>query len=349
MHYNECNKYDERRRARLWQSAPKTDTKEREFNMKKILCVGNVTADLMLSPVDSLPASGTLAAVDNMLIVPGGCAANTAVDLAKLGLSPALCCKVGRDSFGDMILSAFERDGVDVSPCIRGEVPTTTSVVCISSAGERSFLYYPGSAADQRAQEIPRDAVAAADIVFVGGAQLMASFIGQPCADFFAECRAAGKFTALDTAWDYRGRWMRDLEVVLAHTDLFMPSESEAEMLAGTSDFDKMADEFFRLGVKNVIIKAGGRGAYICEGGRERFMSPALPEKAKVDTTGAGDSFCAGFLWGLAEGRSYRASAVIANAVGAHSIAKMGATAGIPSISEIYTYLNALGIDIDKM
>ncbi|MFA6947500.1 MAG: carbohydrate kinase family protein [Eubacteriales bacterium] len=316
--------------------------------MKKILCIGSVTADLMLSPVDSLPESGTLAAIEHMLVVPGGCASNTAVDIAKLGGNSALCCKIGRDSFGDMVISSFEHDGVDVSPVVRGDTPTTTSVVCISSSGERSFIYYPGSAAAQTSDDIPRGAVDAADIIFVGGAELLASFIGQPCADFFAQCQSDGKFTALDTAWDYRGRWMLDLQPVLKYTDLFMPSESEAEMLTGTKDLDKMADEFFRLGVKNVIIKAGKRGAYICEGGRERYMSPALPEKAKVDTTGAGDSFCAGFLYGIAAGFDYADSAVIANAVGAHSIAKMGATSGIPTIEEIYSYLDGLNIRIDR-
>ena len=118
-----------------------------------------------------------------------------------------------------------------------------------------------------------------------------------------------GKFTVMDTAWDPTGRWMKGVEAALPYLDLFMPSIEEAQKIAGKEDFDDIADVFFAKGVKNVIIKAGKKGAYIREGGKEGYFAPTYLSIKPTDTTGAGDSFCAGFLAGLAQDFDFEKSA----------------------------------------
>ena len=93
------------------------------------------------------------------------------------------------------------------------------------------------------------------------------------------------------------------------------------------------------MNVKNVIIKVGKDGALICEAGKPRITLPTYSAIKPVDTTGAGDSFCAGFLAGLAQGWSYTESGAFANAVGTHCIMAIGASTGIKSIAEIQEFM----------
>ncbi len=76
-----------------------------------------------------------------------------------------------------------------------------------------------------------------------------------------------GKVTVMDTAWDFQDVWMPKLEGALRYTDLFMPSIEEAKKLTGEEDSAVIADKFFGMGVKNVVIKLGAKGAYICPRG----------------------------------------------------------------------------------
>jgi len=310
--------------------------------MKKVLCVGSVTTDVIVSPVDSLPNPGELRAISSVSTHVGGCAANAANDLAKLGVPVALSCKVGSDSFGEFVKNTAKENGVDVSGVVMGDVDTTVSIVTVSSSGERSFLYNPGSAADFKLSDIPDSLLEECDIVFVAGAMLLTSFDGAPCAELMRRAREMGKYTVMDTAWDFDDIWLPKIREVIPHLDLFMPSIDEAAKLVGLSpkDPDAVADKLFELGAKNVIVKVGKHGALICEANKERYTLPTYLSIKPTDSTGAGDSFCAGFLAGLAQNWDYRRSGQFANAVGTHCIQKVGASTGIVSIEETLKFMN---------
>ena len=151
--------------------------------MKKILCIGSVTTDVIVTPANDVPPPGTLRAVDGVATHVGGCAANAAIDLAKLGAPVTLSCAVGADSFGDFVKKTAADSGVDVSGVVTNPaVSTTVSIVCVNTSGERSFLYNPGSAAAFTENDVPDALLEQADIVFVAGAMLLTAFDGEPCA-----------------------------------------------------------------------------------------------------------------------------------------------------------------------
>lgn len=308
--------------------------------MKKIACIGSITTDIIVSPADNIPTAGTLRAVERVEMHVGGCASNAAIDLARLGVPSALFCRVGSDSFGEYIKSTCERNGVDVGGIVvrDGDV-TTGSVVCVNSSGERSFLYNPGSTASFCTSDINSAALQSCDIVFVAGALLLTAFDGKPCADFLCEMKKLGKFTVMDTAWDFSDRWLSAIEDALPQLDLFMPSYDEAVKLTDETDPSKIADKLFDLGCKTVIIKLGKDGALVCEDREKRCALPTYSEIKPVDTTGAGDSFCAGFLAGLSQGWDYEASGRFANAVGTHCVMAVGASTGIKPIAEILKFM----------
>jgi sugar/nucleoside kinase (ribokinase family) len=308
--------------------------------MKKICAIGSVTTDIILSTVDHLPQAGTLQKVERSSVHVGGCASNAAIDLAKLGVPVLLCCKVGTDSFGDFVINSCREAGVDPAGILRdSHVSTTTSIVCVNSQGERSFLYNPGSTSALRAEEIPEELLDSCDILFVGGAMLLTEFDGAPCGDLLRKMQKKGKFTVMDTAWDFDGIWLPKLKEALEGLDLFMPSYDEAAMLTGEEEISRIADRLFDYGVRRVIIKNGSEGAYLAPNRQTRLNLPAYHGIPVVDTTGAGDSFCAGFLCGLAQGWDFERCGWFANAVGAHCIQAVGASTGIPGMETVLEFM----------
>lgn len=308
--------------------------------MKKVLCIGSVTTDVIIKPVDHLPTPGELQYIDSSKMFVGGCASNASIDLAKLGVPVSLVCKLGKDLFGNFVYDTAKANGVDVSGVVfDGNVQTTTSIVCVNSEGERSFLYNGGSTSELTVEEISDKVLEDCDIVFIAGALLNHKLDGEPASRLFKKAQEMGKYTVMDTAFDPTGRWMKGIREALPYLDLFMPSIEEAREIAGKQDFEEIAQVFFDCGVKNVIIKAGKRGAYIREAGKPGYFAPTYLSIKPTDSTGAGDSFCAGFLAGLAQGFDYNKSAKLGNAVGTHCVMEIGASTGIKPLAEIYKFM----------
>lgn len=166
--------------------------------MKKVLCIGSVTTDVIVSPADSVPTPGTLRAVDSVTTHVGGCAANAAIDLGRLGVPAVLCCKVGADSFGDFVEESVRASGADTRGIVRDPaVSTTVSIVCVQSGGERSFLYCPGSTSAFTAADVPDALLEEADIVFIAGAMLLTAFDGE------GDAFCAGFLAGMAQGWDF--------------------------------------------------------------------------------------------------------------------------------------------------
>ena len=308
--------------------------------MKKILCAGAITTDILVCPADTIPEPGTLRSVESITTSVGGCATNCAIDLGKLGVPVAVSGRVGKDIYGDFVRSELIKNNVDAKPLVAADSsPTTLSVACIRSWGERSFMYNPASSANYCLDDVDWQAVEDCDIVFYTGAMLLTSFDGAPCAEFLKKCREMGKFTVLDTAWDFDGIWFDKIASVFDGLDLFMPSIDEAKNISGKEEIADIAEFFFEKGVKNIIIKDGANGAFLQKKGEEIKHFPTYTEIKPVDTTGAGDSFCSGFLAGLAMDWSFEDSVKFGNAVGTHCIMEIGASAGIKSIDETLEFM----------
>ena len=308
--------------------------------MKKILCIGSVTVDIIVKPASTVPAPGTLRAVESVSTLVGGCATNCANDLAKLGTPVSISCLVGNDMMGDFVKKEMTKFGVDTKGIVqRDDVQTTVSVVCIYESGERSFLYNPASSAAFKLEDISDEVLADCDIVFVGGALLLSSFDGEPTRKLMKRAREMGKITVLDTAWDFDDVWLPKIEACLPELDYFIPSVEEAAKLTGEEEPLKIAEKLLSMGPTNVVVKVGKDGALVCPRGEQPTMVPSFLIEKPVDTTGAGDSWCSGFLTGLANGWDMVKSAQFGNAVGAHCVLAIGASTGIPSMQTVLDFI----------
>ncbi len=144
-----------------------------------------------------------------------------------------------------------------------------------------------------------------------------------------AAARRTGISVSLDTNWDPSGDWRDAIEPLLAHVDLLLPNVEEARLLSGESD-PEAACRALGGRVGTVVVKLGAEGAIAVRGDRlERLAAPAVPV---VDTTGAGDSFDAGFIAATLQGESLREALAMAVACGSLAVGAGGGTGGQPDL-----------------
>lgn len=308
--------------------------------MFEVACVGILVADAIARTVNGLPDKGKLGLVDSIELYTGGCAANVAIDMARLGIGVAMVGKIGNDGFGKFMRSSLKEENVNIDGLVICEdASTSASVVTVDSNGERTFLHCLGANAEFTIDDINYDIIEKSKIVCVAGTMLMPKFDGEQCADFLKRTRELGKYNVLDTAWDSKGRWMEVLKPCMKYIDLFMPSIEEAVMLSGKEDPNEIADIFLSMGVKTVVIKLGKDGCFMKDEKGKKYLIPAYDKIRAVDTTGAGDSFVSGFLTGLVKGWSLLECGKFANAVGAHCVMAAGASTGIKSFEQITEFI----------
>jgi len=302
----------------------------------EVSCLGILVADVVGKPIEAFPPKGTLAAVERMELHVGGCAANTSLALAKLGIETAILGKIGDDGFGQFLADALERHGVNTRGLVRDAVEATSAtMVAVDPAGERTFLHYAGANAVFEFSDVAWAEIESAPILHVAGPFLMPRFMGADNAAVLKQAKALGKTTTLDTVWDATGRWMSVLEPCLPFLDYILPSWEEARLLTGRETPQEIAQVFLEAGVGTVGLKMGASGAYVRTALGEELHLPALPVKA-VDALGAGDCWASGFLCGLARGWDLEKTTRFANAAGACAVQALGATTGIRSFDATY-------------
>jgi sugar/nucleoside kinase (ribokinase family) len=310
--------------------------------MSDITCVGILVADVLGKPVDRLPEKGKLGLVENMSLQIGGCAANVVIDLARLGLKSNIIGKIGDDNFGKFLLNILNSQSVDVTGLrIDKNVSTSASMVMISGDGERSILHSFGANARFSFDDINLDIVKKSKILLIAGTFLMPDFDGEGTEKLLKFAGENGVICCMDTAWDSKGQWLKKIESSLKYLDWFMPSYDEARELTGDSNPEDIARFFQSKGVKNVIIKLGSEGCYTKPQNETGYYVPAYTKVEVIDTSGAGDSFCAGFIAGLSNSWDILQCSKFANAVGAHCITKIGTTTGIRSLVHTLDFMRA--------
>lgn len=309
--------------------------------MKKVACVGILVADVIVQPVCNFPEKGVLEPVNSITVHNGGNAMTAAINLRKLGVESVMVGMVGNDMFGDFLKKRLNESGVDTKGLkTNPDVQTSASVLMIDKEAERSFFHCTGTNAVFTESDIDYKVMEDCDIVFVTGSFLMDNFDGTETMDFLKKCKEMGKTTMLDVCWDSKGEWGKLLNMSLPYIDYFMPSIDEAVCIADEEDPERIADVFVSNGAKNVIIKLGSKGSFLRKENetKGRLFSPFFVENP-VDTTGAGDSFCSGFIAAFAKGKTLDECMEFANAVGAMSVMEKGATSGTKSYEETLEFI----------
>ena len=306
-----------------------------------VVTIGVVCADVMVRPVEELPKRGSLALVPTLEIHLGGLAGVTAAILCRLGAKAAFIGRLGQDGFGDYIISDLKSHGVDVSSIRRtAECGTSATVVLIGADGERTFLHHLGTNVLASEADVDYDFVAQAKVLHWGGTSITPDLDGEPIGRIFAKARKMGLKTSMDTCFDGKGIWFPHIEHALPHLDIAMSSIEEARHYTGKQDPEAIADFYRSFGVETVMIKMGADGLFV-KNAREAHCV-AAHKVPVVDTTGAGDAACGGFLYGYIHGWDLLRCARLANAVGGLTVQVMGGAEGIRSLAETLTFMEKI-------
>jgi sugar/nucleoside kinase (ribokinase family) len=293
------------------------------------LCVGILVADVFVPPLERLPAAGELLATDDFLLQPGGCAANTAIALGKLGVRAAVCGRVGDDLLGDFVERDLRSREIDTGGVRRTEGYGTSKTVIIPVVGEdRRFIHTFGANAALTAGDIEPAALETAEVIYVGGYLILPSLREDELAERLREARARGTRIVLDVAVPVGQTLPADAaSLLLPLADYFVPNVDEARALTGESDPRRQAERFLEHGANAVVIKLGERGAYV-RSGEEAFEVLAPPVEV-VEPSGAGDAFAAGLMVGILEGWELERSVRFASVIGGSACTALGCWAGV--------------------
>jgi sugar/nucleoside kinase (ribokinase family) len=306
---------------------------------KRVLIVGELCVDMIVSGLEGLPKLGQEMVAADLQTVMGSSSAICAAGLARLGAQVDFLGKAGNDYYGDFVASELQRLGVSTSHVIRDPAVRTGVTISLTYPHNRALVTYLGSIAALRLSDIETSILEGYDHMHAGSYFLQKGL--QPgLQDLFDTARRAGLTTSLDTGWDPDEEWGgEELLDLLAQVDVFLPNEVEA---CGITRADNVQQALHQLGQRGnlVVIKLGAEGAMALHDGKI-VRSPGF-EVHVVDTTGAGDSFDAGFLFAnLVQGQQVKDALRFANACGALSTTGYGGTAAQPTLQQVLGLLRA--------
>jgi sugar/nucleoside kinase (ribokinase family) len=306
-----------------------------------VYVIGDVNPDVLVIDDDAVPEFGQVEKyVGTIRLTVGGSSAITACGLARLGLKVAHGGIVGDDILGHAIREALADRGVDTSTIsIDPAIPTGATVV-LGKGDHRALLTATGTIDRLGAEDVPREVLPHIRHIHAGSTGIQPRLRpGLP--QLYREARAAGVTSSFDSNWD-PDRLFEGIEPMLAAADIFLPNEREAELITGVSDPLEAASALVAkaeaagrdpaAGPLIVVVKLGAAGGLAVRGD-EALRLPADRVKV-IDSTGAGDSFDAGFLYGFLEGRPLAESLALAVACGTLSTRAIGGVDGQATLEE---------------
>jgi sugar/nucleoside kinase (ribokinase family) len=321
---------------------------ERMSDQTEVLCAGIVVADHVCTPISHLPAAGELVMADGMLLTSGGCAANAAVDLVKMGVRVAVVGRVGDDIFGRIVADLLKDNGVDVSSLQVTTGRDTSQTLIVNVTGQdRRFIHTFGANGDFRAADIPLERLDECRVLYLGGYLLMPRMLQEELVPVFARARTKGVKTVLDVATPGPANYLPRLEKLLPHVDVFLPNNHEAELICCEKDPLKQAEFFHRLGAGTAVITLGGEGAILVTDGL-RLRAGVYPS-AYVDGSGGGDAFDAGFIYGLLHNLDAANCLRIASALGASCVRAIGTTPGVFTRDQCQAFMDEHVLRIESI
>jgi sugar/nucleoside kinase (ribokinase family) len=313
-----------------------------------VVCAGLVVADHVCPPLDHLPRPGELIAVDDLVLNIGGGAANTAVDLARLGVRSAICARVGNDIFGRFATETLRDRGVDCSALRTDSTESTSQTLIVNVRGQdRRFIHSVGANRGFVAEDLDPVLAEPPRVLHIGYFLILPNLDAQALADRFHRARSSGSLTVLDVATPGPGQYLDRLRVVLPETDIFVPNTDEAELILGESDPVLQARAFREMGARRVVITLGERGVISLSDEFEARVG--VYPISYVDGSGGGDAFNAGYILGLLEGRTELECLKLGSAVGASCVRAVGTTEGVFTRAEVDEFIGRHDLVVEPL
>ncbi len=294
-----------------------------------IVIVGSINMDLVVR-APRHPQPGETILGSSFQTFPGGKGANQAAAAARLGGQVKMVGRVGRDAFGDSMLAAQQKDGVDTRYVTRTEgTASGVALITVSDAGQNNIVVVPGANGKLSPQDIR-----AAEAAFTGAAVVLMQL----------EIPLEAAVEAVHLAHQHGAKVILNPSPaqplpagLLSQVDYLVPNEHELALLTGMEIPSLAPSELKSLDLRCLIVTLGSAGALVLEGEQVYRVLPYPVEV--IDTTAAGDAFVGAFAVALTEGKSTRDAAAFGNAAGALAVTKAGAQPSLPTRQSVEAFL----------
>lgn len=292
-----------------------------------VICFGALNMD-KLYRVNRIAREEEESVITGFKESPGGSAANTAVGLARLGIKTGYIGKVSNDHEGKLLLDNFKTEGVDTRGVIVSKEGRSGVVIgFVDVKGERALYVNPSVNDTIEFKEIDLEYTRLAKILH------LTSFEDKP---FKAQKTLVKTLTNIKVSLDpgelYARKGLATLKPLIKRSFVVFLNENEIKLLTG-KNYREGAKTLVNAGANIVAAKLGKRGCYVTDDKETHLIKPY---KVKVvDTTGAGDAFCAGFMYGLIKNKSLHECGRLGNFVASRCIREAGAREGLPKLSDL--------------
>ncbi|MGH9898074.1 MAG: carbohydrate kinase family protein [Pyrinomonadaceae bacterium] len=312
-------------------------TEQRSTEKRKIVVIGELNVDLIATGLPHLPVLGSEILASDFQMVLGGASTVFACGIARLGNQVTFIGQVGEDDFGRFCLAEINRFGIATDHIIKNPDCRTGVTISLSLQRDRAFVTYTGAISTFAYTQVPLSILDGHHHL-----HMTSYFLQDALREYFPQIMEQARRRNLTTSFDPNSdptqKWDQSIWQVFKQTDLLFINEEEALQLTGRGSADE-ALLILGQSVACVVIKLGARGAIGLKGS-ESLYAPGFKLEA-VDTTGAGDSFAAGFIHGYLQGRALRECLEWGNACGAMSTLKAGGTANQPDLNQLSGFLKA--------
>ena len=293
-----------------------------------VTSIGDINLDAITSKLKELPEKDSQMVVSDLSLSSGGCAANFAKAISRLGLETRFIGKVADDIIGEFLRNSME--GVELVLSKGSKTGITFAMVFEDDT--RSFVTYPGSNGEFKIDDINLDLIEG-KYLHVGSFFLQG--LREDTKKVLDHAHEKGMLASFDTGWDPAGWGKDDVKLVreiLKGVDIFFPNLKEGEAITGAKGRERVCEELLSLGPQIIALKLGSEGSYIATE-KERISIPPVKVDV-VDTTGAGDVFGASFVYGHSKGWDLGGCGRFANASAALSTRGYGSSS-YPAPSEV--------------
>lgn len=259
----------------------------------------------------------------------GGSAANTISGLANMGVSTGFLGKVGHDSYGKFYNDSFLKDGVNPN-LLKGDLPTGRAMTLISPDGERTFGTYLGAAATMKADDLRSEMFFGYDLMHIEG-----YLVQDP--DFIRKAVQLAKTSGLKISLDMasfnvvKSQKRFFSELISEYVDILFANEEEVWAFVGLEP-EQAARTLAEI-CPIVVVKCGKEGSFVCHR-KDCYKIDAIQAEC-VDTTGAGDLYASGFLYGWSQGYDLITAGSIGSLLAGHVIEVIGPRIDIETWNKI--------------
>lgn len=293
----------------------------------EIIGLGEIALD-WVSEVDHFPAPDEKvdALSENHFV--GGVTTNFLTGVAKLGVMPGFLGAVGDDDYGDFLLMGLKRAGVDSSRVVKRDKSAVNFIIVTKSSGEKVIIQSPHMQSTKlRLEEIQEDYFEYAKVLHTTAIH---SDLTKKCIKI---AKKRGITVSLDLEKQIAVRGIDILKPIIKDVDILLPQKEGARVITGANDIYDAANILLDWGPKIVVMTLGKEGCLVFTKEIQEKI-PAYPTKV-IDTTGAGDAFCASIIVAhCIKKMDIIEAARFANAVSAIKIKHLGATSGLPTWDE---------------